>query len=72
MGIYDNGYKVLGRIVDIKEYICRNCDSYEDVKDIIEDLEDYDSDTIVVIDYDNSMGYHIDCFMEKDKVRGYE
>ena len=40
--IYDNGEKVLGRIYDLKEYICRNCEDYEEIKEIIEELENYD------------------------------
>ena len=36
--IYDNGEKVLGRIYDLKEYICRNCEDYEEVKEIIAEL----------------------------------
>lgn len=64
--IYDNGEKVLGRIYDLKEYICRNCEDYEEVKEIIEELENYDEDTIAVINYDNGMGYSIDYWSSKD------
>ena len=66
--IYDNGEKVLGRIYDLKEYICRNCEDYEEVKEIIEELENYDKDTIAVINYSNGMGYLIDYFTIKDKM----
>ena len=64
--IYDNGEKVLGRIYDLKEYICRNCEDYEEVKEIIEELENYDEDTIAVINYDNGMGYSIDYWSSND------
>ena len=64
--IYDNGEKVLGRIYDLKEYICRNCEDYEEVKEIIEELENYDDDTIAVINYDNGMGYSIEYWTKKD------
>ena len=66
--IYDNGEKVLGRIYDLKEYICKNCEDYEEVNEIIEELENYDEDTIAVINYSNSMGYLIDYFTIKDKM----
>ena len=64
--IYDNGEKVLGRIYDLKEYICRNCEDYEEVKEIIEELENYDEDTIAVINYSNGMGYLIDYWSSND------
>ena len=70
MGVYDNGYKVLGTIYNIKEYICKMCENYEDIEELIEDLENYDNDTIVVIDYDNGMGYRIDYFTKNDKIGG--
>ena len=66
--IYDNGEKVLGRVYDLKEYICGNCEDYEEIKEIIEELENYDEDTIAVINYSNSMGYLIDYFTIKDKM----
>lgn len=66
--IYDNGEKVLGRIYDLKEYICRNCEDITEVKEIIEELENYDEDTIAVINYSNGMGYLIDYFTIKDKM----
>ena len=64
--IYDNGEKVLGRIYDLKEYICRNCEDYEEVKEIIEELENYDEDTIAAINYSNGMGYSIDYWSSND------
>lgn len=66
--IYDNGEKILGRIYDLKEYICRNCEDYKEVKEIIEELENYDEDTMAVINYSNDMGYLIDYFTIKDKI----
>lgn len=58
--VYDNGEMVLGTIKNVKNYMCKNCDDYEEIKDIIEDLENYDEDTIVAINYDLGMGYSID------------
>lgn len=67
--VYDNGDKVLGSVCDVKDYICRNCEDYDDVKDIIEELEDYDEDTIVVLNYGFGMGYIIESvWKDKDKI----
>ena len=55
--VYDNGKIVLGNIYNVKDYICRNCEDLEEIKGLIEDLEDYDNDTIVAINYDVGMGY---------------
>lgn len=68
--IYDNGDKVLGRVYELKDYMCRNCEDYEEIKDIIEDLEDYDEDTIVVVNYSNGMGCYIEEYWTiKDKMK---
>ena len=66
--IYDNGEMVLGSVYYVKEYICKNCEDIEEVKDLVNDLEDLDEDTIVAINYDNGMGYSIDWWTKKDKV----
>lgn len=66
--IYDNGEMVLGTIYDVKNYICRHCDDMSEIKDIIHDLEDFDEDTIVAINYDNGMGYSIDYWTKQDIV----
>lgn len=58
--VYDNGEMVLGSIYNVKEYICRNADDIEEIKDLIEDLEDIDEDSIVMVNYDNGMGYSIE------------
>lgn len=58
--IYDNGEMVLGSVYNVKEYICRNADDIEEIKDLVEDLEDLDEDCIVMVNYDNGMGYSID------------
>ena len=57
--IYDNGERILGKIIDVKEHICRYAEDIADVKEIIEELEDYDEDTIVVVNYNHPMG----CYM---------
>ena len=66
--VYDNGSMVLGTIYNVKEYLCRNCEDLEDIKELVEDLENYDEDTIVAINYDCGMGYTISCWRENDSV----
>ena len=70
--IYDNGTIILGSIIDIKEYICKNCENFEEVKEIIEELENYDSDSIVAINYDNGMGLSYDFWTERDMIKECE
>lgn len=65
--VYDNGKIVLGNIYNVKDYICRNCEDLEEIKGLIEDLEDYDDDTIVAINYDIGMGYLIE-YWEKNNI----
>lgn len=66
--IYDNGTMVLGSVYNVKDYVCRNCDDFDEVKDLVEDLEDLDEDDIVCVNYDNGMGYSIDYWKTKDRV----
>lgn len=66
--VYDNGTMVLGNIYNVKDYICRNCDDFDEVKDIIKDLEDWEEDTMVAINYDCGMGYSIDYWEQNSKV----
>jgi hypothetical protein len=70
--IYDNGTILLGTIYNVKEYLCRHCEDLEDIKDLIEDLENYDANSIVAINYDCGMGYSIDYWHENDIVKEYE
>lgn len=65
--VYDNGTMVLGNVKNLKEYICRNCGDLEEVKEIIQDLEDLDEDTIVALNYDCGMGYSIE-YWNKDSI----
>jgi hypothetical protein len=67
--VYDNGEMVLGTIYNVKNYLCKNCEDFEDIKEIVEDLENYDEDTIVAINYDLGMGYSIDYWHEDDIVK---
>jgi hypothetical protein len=67
--VYDNGKIVLGNIYNVKDYICRNCEDLEEIKGLIEDLEDYDDDTIVAINYDIGMGYLIEYWKKNNIVK---
>jgi hypothetical protein len=67
--VYDNGYKILGTIKDIKEYSTKLLEHFkivgddyvvetcEETLEIIEELKEYADDTIVMINYDNGMGF---------------
>ena len=67
--VYDNGEMVLGTIYNVKNYLCKNCEDFEDIKEIVEDLENYDEDTIVAINYDLGMGYAILYWRKNDIVK---
>lgn len=63
--IYDNGYKLLGTVKNIKKDIennIRTSDMEEELYEILEELKDYKDNEIIVIDYDNPMGFTIESF----------
>lgn len=66
--LYDNGECLLGQVSIIKKYIYENFKDYEDYEDLLKDLEDYDNNSIVVINYDHMgyLGYSIDEFTSSD------
>ena len=66
--VYDNGEIILGKVIWVKEYICKNADDITEVKDLINDLEDLDADAIVGVNYDHGMGYSIDYWTHNDIV----
>ena len=69
--LYDNGEKIVGKIENIEKYLIANLDTsdmQEEIKAMLEDLKDLNSDSIVCINYDNGMGYIIDYWSESDKV----
>lgn len=73
--IYDNGYKLLGTVKDIRKDIennIRTSDMEEQLYEILEELKECKDNDIVVIDYDNPMGYTIDFWEEKDLVKESE
>lgn len=67
--IYDNGEMCLGKVSDIIKYLLDNAEETWVIEDIIIDLRDLEDDTIVAINYEHGMGYSIDYWREKDKVK---
>lgn len=65
--VYDNCEKIMGNAKNVKKYVENNCEDYEEVKDIIEELKNFEESTIIVLDYNNGMGFTIDYWTEKDK-----
>ena len=66
--LYDNGNCLLGQVSVIKKYIHNEFKDSEDYEDLLKELESYDDDSIVVINYDNMgyLGYSIDEFTSSD------
>jgi len=64
--IYDNGEILLGKVKDIIEYTKKQGTIDEEMEEILQDLKDFEDNTIVAINYDNGMGYTIDYWDEKD------
>lgn len=69
--IYDNGEILLGRVDDIIKYINIHQENWdEDVaKEILEEIKDYENDTILAINYDNGMGWCLDYWTRKDIIK---
>ena len=80
--VYDNGYKLLGTIKDIKEYSVKLLEHFkkvdddyvietcEETLDIIKELEqNYKEDTIIMINYDNGMGFTWEIWTKKNIVK---
>ncbi len=73
--VYDNGYKLLGTVKNIRKYIENNIstsDMEEQLYEILEELKEYKDNDIVVIDYDIPMGYLIEKWEENDLVKESE
>lgn len=69
--IYDDGYYMLGQVKYIIEYAENEANYTSDNEDIIFEIvkelkEDYDESDVVLIYYDNPMGYDIKVFSESD------
>lgn len=72
--VYDNGEIVLGEVKNVIDYIQNNMEytSEEDIilNDLIKELKEYYvEDTIVAITYGYGMGYSIEYWTKKNKVK---
>lgn len=75
--IYDNGALMLGNIEmvmqEIKEEIRKDIDMcFSDKEDILKDLQELyelDKNMIVCINYENPMGYDINYWYDRDKIK---
>lgn len=69
--IYDNGCSVIGNVQELILYFEKHGESEELTETIINDLKELrnsDYEMIVMINYDNPMGYSIDYWDSKDKM----
>lgn len=66
--IYDNGRLCLGEVKRIIEYFNTIGTDIEEYEEILEELKKLNDDDIVVINYDNGMGYSINWWTKKDKI----
>ncbi len=69
--VYDDGYYMLGQVKYIIEYAENEANYTSDNEDIIFEIvkelkEDYNENDVVLIYYDNPMGYDIKAFSEND------
>ena len=64
--IYDNGRLCLGEVGKIRQQLIDNAEETWEIEDIIEELKEFEDNTIVAINYDNGMGYSIEYWTTKD------
>ena len=64
--IYDNGRLCLGEVEKIRQQLIDNAEETWEIEDILEELKEFEDNTIVAINYDNSMGYSIEYWTTKD------
>ena len=64
--IYDNGRLCLGEVGKIRQQLINNAEETWEIEDILEELEEFEDNTIVAINYDNGMGYSIEYWTTKD------
>lgn len=62
--IYDNGYKILGKAGVVLAYVEKNwvgtCENTFEVNYVVDTLKGLNYSDIVVVDYDNPMGYTVE------------
>ena len=64
--IYDNGRVCLGEVGKIRQQLIDNAEETWEIEDILAELKELEDNTIVAINYDNSMGYSIEYWTTKD------
>ena len=64
--IYDNGRLCLGEVGKIRQQLINNAEETWEIEDILEELKEFEDNTIVAINYDNGMGYSIEYWTTKD------
>ena len=64
--IYDNGRLCLGEVGKIRQQLIDNAEETWEIEDIIEELKEFEDNTIVAINYDSGMGYSIEYWTKKD------
>ena len=64
--IYDNGRLCLGEVGKIRQQLIDNAEETWEIEDILEELKEFEDNTIVAINYDNGMGYSIEYWTIKD------
>ena len=64
--IYDNGEICLGEVGKIRQQLIDNAEETWEIEDILEELKEFEDNTIVAINYDNGMGYSIEYWTKKD------
>lgn len=72
--IYDNGALMIGNIKDIINYIenDENLETWE-YDDLLKDLKEIENIAyIVMVNYDNPMGYSIDYWTKRDNINFVE
>lgn len=73
--VYDNGYKMLGTVKNIRNYIQKEIryiisqgEEHNELDDMLEEIKEYSDEDIVLIDYDRPMGFGLDVFDKYDKM----
>lgn len=64
--IYDNGRLCLGEVGKIRQQLIDNAEETWEIENILEELKEFEDNTIVAINYDNGMGYSIEYWTTKD------
>ena len=67
--IYDNGRLCLGEVEKIRQQLIDNAEETWEIEDILEELKEFEDNTIVTINYDNGMGYSIEYWTAKDIIK---